>query len=126
LNEYLYYERPSGEAVIASPEGLPIESQLLRRVFAVPLGIADLWNWREEPRVPEVIETECRLRRVAAELDGLFERAMFSEVAVDAEPADSSSAQPQAILAGTTACPPTLRGLSLLARGRRCAASFVP
>lgn len=58
--EYLYWSPSSGPAMVAAADGTPLESQLLRRVLAVALGV-DAWNWREEPRLDLLRETEQRL-----------------------------------------------------------------
>jgi ATP adenylyltransferase len=53
--EYLIYEAPTGERLLATTSsGLP--SQLLRQVFAAALDIAD-WNWRTDPAVERIRAT---------------------------------------------------------------------
>jgi hypothetical protein len=54
--EYLYYESPAGERLVATTRaGFP--SQVLRRVFAETLGPDIAWNWRLELAVDRVCAT---------------------------------------------------------------------
>ena len=59
--EYLYYEAPDGTTHVALPYGVPFQSQLLRRILCAAIG-REAWNWREDPALPLVSETERRLR----------------------------------------------------------------
>jgi ATP adenylyltransferase len=47
--EYLFYQAPDGEALIAAGQG-GYESQHMRRIFARALGVNFEWNWRTDPR----------------------------------------------------------------------------
>jgi diadenosine tetraphosphate (Ap4A) HIT family hydrolase len=54
--EYLAYEAPDGERLLAvTDSGFP--SQLLRQVLAAALGKPTKWNWREHPARFEIDET---------------------------------------------------------------------
>jgi diadenosine tetraphosphate (Ap4A) HIT family hydrolase len=48
--EYLTYDSPAGQRWFATADNDGFESQLLRRVFAEALGIAENWNWRAFPQ----------------------------------------------------------------------------
>lgn len=55
-DEYVCYQAPDGRAFLrVSP--VPIESQLMRRIFADALGISANWNWRTHPNLDQVLET---------------------------------------------------------------------
>jgi len=60
-DEYLYYEGPDGVASVAVAADIPFESQLLRRVLCTAAG-QESWNWRDDPRLGLVVETERRFR----------------------------------------------------------------
>lgn len=56
--EYIWYQAPSRDAWIWEAnlrEAIP--SQLMRRVIAELLGVAEAWNWREDPRVDVLAAT---------------------------------------------------------------------
>jgi len=55
--EYLYYESPEREAVVARAEGQGFESQYMRKIFAAALGVRDSWNWRDNPSLQQLDET---------------------------------------------------------------------
>lgn len=58
--EYLFYEGPTGERMIATTStGFP--SQLMRQVFARELGLVD-WNWRTNPALDRIRATVDLLR----------------------------------------------------------------
>ncbi len=56
-SEYLFYESPNGETIMAVGKRDGFESQYIRRVFANALGKSDLWNWRIHPSPIDVEET---------------------------------------------------------------------
>jgi diadenosine tetraphosphate (Ap4A) HIT family hydrolase len=54
-DEYLFYEAPTGERLVAtSASGFP--SQALRRVIGRAIGVAD-WDWRSDPAVDRIAAT---------------------------------------------------------------------
>lgn len=54
--EYLIYESPAGERLLATTR-TGFASQLLRRVLAESMGNGHHWNWREEPAVQRIRAT---------------------------------------------------------------------
>ncbi len=54
--EYLFYEAPDGERMLATTES-GFDSQLLRIVLAEALGRPESWNWREHPARLKVEKT---------------------------------------------------------------------
>jgi ATP adenylyltransferase len=55
--EYLYYESPDGQALVAVENEGGFEAQYLRKVFARALGNADNWDWRQNPLPRDVDKT---------------------------------------------------------------------
>ena len=53
--EYLYYESPFGESLLAHNDDGRFESQWFRKVFAEASGCPTLCDWRESPR-PEIAD----------------------------------------------------------------------
>lgn len=53
--DYLYIEQPVGVGLIATNQGFG--SQLFRRAIATQIGIANQFNWREYPQLPNVLVT---------------------------------------------------------------------
>jgi diadenosine tetraphosphate (Ap4A) HIT family hydrolase len=60
-SEYLFYEDPSGAAVVAGSDGASFPSQILRRLFVEQLRPDTDWNWRSDPRPAVLRETMARL-----------------------------------------------------------------
>ena len=58
--EYISYETPSGDLFITQQDR-PFESQLMRKLFAQPLGCSSSWNWREAPCIPDLRATYSAL-----------------------------------------------------------------
>ena len=56
-NEYLYYESPDNNRLVRVEKSGIIPSQYMRKVFATALGNKAKWNWREDPRLIETIQT---------------------------------------------------------------------
>jgi hypothetical protein len=48
-HEYLFYQTPSGSQWVTTGNGGSFPSQYLRLAFAEALGVANRWNWRENP-----------------------------------------------------------------------------
>ena len=63
--DYLYLEQPLGRGRIAVCDRFG--SQLFRRVIASHLGIDDEYNWREHPKVDNILSTVRTLQSLPAE-----------------------------------------------------------
>ncbi len=61
--EYIWYESPEGLSVVAKGIEATFESQYLRKIFAKAVGLDELWNWREFPRVTMISDTYARIQR---------------------------------------------------------------
>ena len=61
--EYIWYESPEGVSVVTKGIEGTFESQYLRKVFAKAIGLDEMWNWREFPRVTMISETYASLQR---------------------------------------------------------------
>jgi diadenosine tetraphosphate (Ap4A) HIT family hydrolase len=59
--EYLYYEAPNKNPLVAKARESGFESQLLRKVFAKALNNPTKWNWRKFPLPTEVWLTYQKL-----------------------------------------------------------------
>jgi ATP adenylyltransferase len=64
--EYIWYESPEGVSVVAKGIEGTFESQYLRKVFAKAIGLDDMWNWREFPRVTMISETYAGIQRASS------------------------------------------------------------
>ncbi len=68
-SEYLFYEAPNGEAILAVGKRDGFESQYIRKVFANALGKNDQWNWRIYPSPMDVEETFELMNSVSTSTD---------------------------------------------------------
>ena len=67
-HEYLWYESPDGFSFVAQGIEGTFESQYLRKIFAKALGLEEIWNWREFPRVLTLSDTYSTIQRALSSL----------------------------------------------------------
>lgn len=69
--EYLYYQCPERQAILAKAEEGGFESQYMRKLFASALGRKHHWNWRRYPLPWEADEAYRRIRSARLSKVGL-------------------------------------------------------